>query len=175
MGRIAKAHGIGGEVAVDVRTDDPDRRFASGTSLATDPGDRGPLTIERARWHSGRLLVSFSGVTDRSKAEALRGTLLVADSATSPPADDPDEFWDHHLVGMSAVLLDGTALGTIVEVLHPPGPAVLVINRSDGADAPGRAGSGGELLVPFVRDIVPTVDLAARRMVISPPEGLLEL
>ena len=165
VGRIAKAHGIGGEVAVDVRTDDPEHRFAAGTALATDPTDIGPLTVERVRWHSGRLLVRFSGVIDRTSAEQLRGTLLVADSATSPPAGGSDEFWDHDLVGLVAVLVDGAVLGTVLDVLHPPGPDVLVIGR-DG---------GSEVLVPFVRDIVPAVDLTAGRVVVSPPDGLLEL
>jgi 16S rRNA processing protein RimM len=165
VGRIVKAHGIGGEVAVDVRTDDPDHRFGAGTPLQTDPAERGPLTVERARWHSGRLLVRFSGVTDRSAAEALRGTLLVADSATSAPAGDAEDFWDHDLVGLTAVLADGTTLGTVLEVLHPAGPDVLVIQRA----------GAGEVLVPFVHDIVPTVDLAAGQLVVTPPEGLLEL
>jgi len=87
VGRIAKAHGIGGEVAVEVRTDAPDDRFAPGTSLLTEPGERGPLTVRRTRWHSGRLLVVFDEVADRTAAEALRGTLLVADSTTSPQVD----------------------------------------------------------------------------------------
>ena len=165
VGRIAKAHGIGGEVSVDVRTDDPDHRFAVGATLETDPAERGPLVVDSARWHSGRLLVRFAGVADRTAAEALRGTMLVVDSATSPPPDDDDEFWDHDLIGLDAALVDGAVLGEVTDVLHPPGPDLLVIARPDG----------GELLVPFVASIVPTVDLAARRVVIDPPEGLLDL
>jgi 16S rRNA processing protein RimM len=165
VGRIAKAHGITGEVAVDVRTDDPDYRYAPGSSLATDPQERGPLVIERTRWHSGRLLVRFTGVADRSAAEALRGTLLVADSSTSAASDDGEDFWDHDLVGLAAILEDGSIAGEIMDVLHPPGPAVLVVRRT----------GGGELLVPFVREIVPVVDLSAGRVVLTPPEGLLDL
>ena len=164
VGRVARAHGITGEVAVDVRTDSPDLRFAPGVQVETDPPDRGPLTVRRTRWHSGRLLVVFDGVGDRSAAEALRGTLLVADSSTSPDGD-PDDFWDHELVGLAAVTVDGAALGTVEEVLHPPGPDLLVIRGSDGA----------EVLVPFVHAIVPEVDLAAGRLVVDPPVGLLEL
>ena len=81
VGRIARAHGVSGEVAVQVRTDSPELRFASGVVLDTDPVDRGPLTVTKARAHAGRLLVSFAEVSDRTSAEALRGTLLVADSA----------------------------------------------------------------------------------------------
>ncbi|HET7530644.1 MAG TPA: ribosome maturation factor RimM [Mycobacteriales bacterium] len=164
VGRIAKAHGIGGEVAVDVRTDSPEKRFAAGTRLDTDPPERGPLTVVRTRWHAGRLLVVFDGLADRTAAEALRGTLLVADSSTSPPAG-ADEYWDHDLHDLAVVTVDGTSLGVVAEVLHPPGGDLLAVRRDDGS----------ELLVPFVREIVPTVDLAARRVVVDPPEGLLEL
>jgi 16S rRNA processing protein RimM len=164
VGRIAKAHGIGGEVAVEVRTDSPEDRFAPDTPLETDPPERGPLTIVLTRWHAGRLLVAFAGVADSTAAEALRGTLLVVDSATSPPTGE-DEYWDHDLDGLDVVTVDGEALGVVTEVLHPPGSDVLAVRRGDGS----------ELLVPFVRAIVPTVDLAARRVVVDPPEGLLEL
>jgi 16S rRNA processing protein RimM len=133
--------------------------------VETDPADRGPLTVRRTRWHSGRLLVVFDEVGDRSAAEALRGTLLVADSSTSPDDGDPDDFWDHELVGLAAVTVDGATLGTVEEVLHPPGPDLLVIRGDDGA----------EVLVPFVHAIVPQVDLPAGRLVVDPPEGLLEL
>lgn len=164
VGRIAKAHGIGGEVSVDVRTDLPEQRFAPGARLETDPPERGPLTVVRTRWHSGRLLVAFAEPTDRSAAEALRGTLLVVDSSTSPPAGE-DEYWDHDLEGLEVVTVDGAAIGVVAEVLHPPGADLLAVRRPDGA----------EVLVPFVRAIVPTVDLAARRVVVDPPEGLFEL
>jgi 16S rRNA processing protein RimM len=165
VGRVVRAHGIAGEVAVDVRTDSPEVRFADGAAVDTDPPERGPLTVRRTRWHSGRLLVCFDGVGDRSAAEALRGTLLVADSSTSPRGDDPDEFWDHQLAGLVAVTTEGATLGEIAEVAHPPGADVLVIRTTDGA----------ELLVPFVRAIVPEVDVARGRVVVDPPEGLLEL
>jgi 16S rRNA processing protein RimM len=133
--------------------------------LETDPAERGPLTVEHTRWHSGRLLVRFAGVPDRTAAEALRGTLLVADSSTSVSPADDDEFWDHDLVGLRVTAADGTALGEVTDVLHPPGPPLLTVRRPGGA----------ELLVPFVRDIVPTVDLAGGRIVVALPDGLLEL
>jgi 16S rRNA processing protein RimM len=164
VGRITKAHGITGEVSVDVRTDDPDHRYASGASLDTDPPERGPLTIAATRWHSGRLLIRFVGITDRNAADALRGTLLVADSQTSRDSAE-DDFWDHDLVGLAATGVDGTPLGTVTDVLHPPGPAVLVLDR----------GEAGEALVPFVHEIVPIVDLAAGHLVIDPPEGLFDI
>jgi 16S rRNA processing protein RimM len=165
VGRISKAHGIHGELAVEVRTDDPERRFAPGTIVATDPDDRGPLTVVRARAHAGRLLVSFAEVADRSAAEALRGTLLVADSATSPATEDPDEFWDHDLVGLAVVTVDGVALGDVSEVLHLPGQDALVVHRPEPE---------GEVIVPFVAAIVPDVDVGNGRVVVDPPPGLLD-
>jgi 16S rRNA processing protein RimM len=165
IGRIAKAHGIGGEVSVDVRTDDPDHRFAVGARLETEPADRGPLVVEGTRWHSGRLLVRFAGLADRSAAEALRSTLLVVDSATSAAPDHANEFWDHDLIGLEAVTTVGALIGQITDVVHTPGSDLLVIGRADG----------GEVLVPFVAEIVPSVDLDARRVVVAPPEGLFDL
>jgi 16S rRNA processing protein RimM len=164
VGRIAKAHGVGGEVSVDVRTDNPDDRFAIGAILDTDPEERGPLTVARTRWHAGRLLVSFETVLDRSAAEELRGTMLVVDSATSGATGDPEDFWDHDLIGLAAQTADGRALGLVTDVLHPPGADLLTIDV-DGQD----------VLVPFVAAIVPVVDVAGGRIVVDPPEGLLEL
>ena len=164
IGRIARAHGVGGEVAVEVRTDSPDLRFEPGSVLDTEPADRGPLTVERARWHSGRMLVAFAGIADRTAAEGLRNTLLVVDSASSPPVGE-DEYWDHDLINLAAIGTDGSQIGTVTDVLHPPGGDLLVVRRPDG----------GELLVPFVRAIVPSVDLETRTLVVDPPEGLLDL
>jgi 16S rRNA processing protein RimM len=165
VGRIGRAHGVSGEVAVVVRTDDPDSRFVDGTALRTDPVERGPLTIASSRWHSGRLLITFAGVSDRAGAESLTGTMLVVDIEDLPALSDPEEFYDHDLVGLSAVDTAGTALGTVADVIHGPGSDLLAITRTDG----------GETLVPFVKAIVPTVDVAAGRLVIDPPDGLFEL
>ena len=95
VGRVGRPHGIRGELTVQVHTDDPDLRFAAGSVLVTEPAARGPLTVSSSRWHSGRLLVTFAGYTDRNRAEDLRGTLLVMDSAEIGPASDPAEFHDH--------------------------------------------------------------------------------
>lgn len=163
VGRIGRAHGIRGEVSVEVRTDDPAERFVPGASLATDPRDSGPLTIEAVRAHSGRLLVRFAGIEDRDAAETLRGVTLLVDSADIPPSDDPDEFHDHELIGLAAVTADGAELGEIVDVEHY-GQDLLVLRRSAGEDA----------LVPFVSAIVTAVDVPAGRVVLDPPPGLLD-
>lgn len=166
VGRVGRPHGIRGEVTVEVRTDDPGDRFAPGRMIATDPAESGPLTVEAVRWHSGRLLVRFAGVDDRTAAEAVRGVLLVVDSADLPPSDDPDEFYDHELIGLIAVTVDGAKIGTVIEVRHL-GQDLLVIERAaaDGTEA--------EVLVPFVSALVPDVDVTAGRVVIDPPPGLL--
>src|ERR1700749_1552908 len=98
VGRIARPHGVRGEVSVEVRTDEPDRRFAVGSVLSTDPAEAGPLTVASVRWHTGRLLVGFDGITDRNEAESLRGIWLTLDSAQAGPSADPDEFHDHELI-----------------------------------------------------------------------------
>jgi 16S rRNA processing protein RimM len=165
VGRIGRAHGIRGDVFVAVRTDDPEARFAAGSVLATDPAEVGPLTVAQARDHSGNLVVSFAGYSDRTAAETLRGVRLVIDSDDLPPSDDPDEFHDHELVGLAAELGDGTRLGTVTEVVHGPAGDLLAIERE----------GGGEALVPFIREFVPEVHLGAGRVVVTPPEGLLEL
>jgi 16S rRNA processing protein RimM len=163
VGRIGRPQGVRGEVTVEVRTDDPEERFADGAVLLTDPPDRGPLTVEHARDHSGRLVVLFTGVPDRSAAERLRDTLLLVDVRTLAPLDDPDEFHDWQLVGLAAVLSDGTPVGVVADVLHLPHGDVLALRRDEGEEA----------LVPFVRAIVPEVDVAGGRVVLDPPPGLL--
>lgn len=163
VGRIGRPHGIRGEITIDVRTDEPDARFAPGAEIATDPAEAGPLTVERARWHSGRLLVAFAGVADRTAAEELRGTWLVVAPDDIIDTGDPDDFHDSELVGLSAVTVAGDEVGTVAEVRHF-GQDLLVISRNDG----------GEALVPFVAALVPEVDVAAGRLVIDPPAGLLD-
>lgn len=164
VARVGRAHGIKGEVTVEVRTDEPELRLGPGAVLATDPPEAGPLTVADGRVHSGRLLLRFEGVTDRSAAEALRNTLLVAEVDPDERPDDPEEFYDHQLVDLLVVTADGTELGRIAEVAHPPGQDLLVVAR------PG----GGEALIPFVTEIVPEVDLDRQRIVVDPPPGLLD-
>jgi 16S rRNA processing protein RimM len=167
VGRVGRPHGIRGELTVEVRTDDPDTRFAAGSVLATEPAARGPLTVSSSRWHSGRLLISFTGYHDRTAAEELRGTLLVMDSAELAAPDDPDEFHDYQLIGLGAWTVGGEQVGVVADVLHH-GQDLLVIRPA------GRRADTGEILVPFVAAIVPEVDVAAGRLVIDPPGGLLD-
>jgi 16S rRNA processing protein RimM len=210
VGRITRPHGVHGEVSVEVRTDEPDRRFAVGRVLATDPPAAGPLTVESLRWHSGRLLIQFAGFADRDEADELRGTWLTLDSAEAGPSDDPDEFHDAELIGLAVVTTSGQPVGRVTDVRHfgqdllviTPGPAEAsaapggsagsgLAGSAPAAAGPAPTGPAGrgpalapraagraatdELLVPFVAAIVPEVDVAAGRLVIDPPPGLLEL
>jgi 16S rRNA processing protein RimM len=170
VGRIGRPHGIRGDVVVGVRTDEPELRFAKGSRLDTDPPALGPLVVAATRWHSGELLVRFEGVADRDAAARLRGTWLIVDSSTLGAIDDPDEFRDVDLVGLTVRTVDGTVVGTIEDILHH-GQDVLVIRPAPGSPVSGR----GEILIPFVRDIVPEVDVAAGVVVVNPPPGLLDL
>jgi len=162
---VVRPHGIRGEVAVEVRTDDPGRRFAVGSVLGTDPPEAGPLTVASTRWHSGRLLVTFTGIADRTGAEPLRGVWLTVDADQAGSPEDPDEFHDHQLVGLAVVSVDGTELGTVARIDHAPASDLIVLAKTDG-------GTG---LIPFVTAMVPTVDVPGGRIVVDLPEGLLDL
>jgi 16S rRNA processing protein RimM len=166
VGRIGRPHGVRGELAVEVRTDDPELRLAAGAVLVTEPAAAGPLTVTRSRWHSGKLLMSFDGVSDRDAADQLRGVLLVVDSAELEDIADPDEFRDHQLIGLAVYGPSGDHVGEVTDVLHS-GQDLLIV-----AGAGARAGA--EIMIPFVAPIVPEVDLAGRRIVIDPPAGLLD-
>lgn len=167
VGRIAKAHGVTGELVVDVRTDDPDARFVVGNTLRLRRS-RGvgedAVVVESVRPHGARLLVRLRGVGDRDAADALRGALFLVDSADLPPISDPDEFYDHQLEGLRVRTVDGCEVGTIAEVLHTPGGELLSVRAADG-----------EVLVPFVSAIVTAVSLEGGTVEIDPPEGLLDL
>jgi 16S rRNA processing protein RimM len=164
VGRIGRAHGIKGEVTVEVRTDDPELRLGPGAVLATDPAGVGPLTIESGRVHSGRLLLRFAGVGDRTAAEALRNTLLIAEIDPAETPEDPEEFYDHQLIDLDVVTVDGTELGRITEVAHLPAQDLLIVERPDG----------GEVMIPFVAEIVTGIDLDEQRAIVDPPRGLID-
>ena len=169
VGRVGRPHGIRGEVVIGVRTDEPDLRFAVGATLGfgatpdDDPPGGATLRVAAKRWHSGQLLVAFAGITDRTAAGELTGSWLSVDSSQLPAPSDPDEFRDHELIGLSVRTRAGQAVGVVTDVLHY-GQDLLVVRH------PG----GEEYLVPFVRAIVPEVDVAASLIVIDPPPGLLD-
>lgn len=171
VGRIGKPHGIKGEVSVEPRTDEPDRRFAVGAQLQTqskrpENADRLPvpsiLTVAGSRWHSGRLLVRFEELQDRTAAEEARGTMLAIPLDPDERPDDPDEFYDHQLVGLQVLTTDGREVGVLKEISHGTAQDLLVI-ATDGAD----------VLVPFVAQLVPEVDVQGGRILVEDLPGLL--
>ncbi|MBC9732269.1 ribosome maturation factor RimM [Nocardioides marmotae] len=168
VGRIGKPHGLRGEVTVDVRTDEPERRYAVGARLRAEPprGSASPLrevTVAGSRWHQTTLLVSFEEIPDRTAAEAARGLVLHATVPVDETPADPDEYYDHQLVGLAAYDLDGAELGTVTALVHGGAQDLLTIKTPDGRDT----------LVPFVKALVPEVDLAAGRVVVADRPGLV--
>jgi 16S rRNA processing protein RimM len=167
IGRVGKPHGLRGEVTVELRTDEPERRFAVGTTVRAERPSGGAvpwpaLTVSATRWHQSTLLVRFDEVPDRTAAESARGLLLHATVPADESPDDPEEFYDHQLVGLSAEDLHGGELGEVTAVLHGA-QDLLQIRTPDGRDA----------LVPFVAALVPEVDLAGGRVVVADRPGLV--
>lgn len=153
VGTVVKPHGVQGEVSVWAVTNYPERRFAPGSVLQTD---RGPMEVVAGRPHHHAWLVSFAGVTDRNAAEALRGLVLSAEAM-----DDQGALWVHELVGSEVVDTTGTVLGRVASVEANPASDLLVLERE----------GKGETLVPLVF----VVSRDPGRLVIDPPEGLLDL
>lgn len=161
VGAIGRAHGIRGDVAVDVRTDEPEVRFAVGAVLRAEEGPR-RFTVTAAREHSGRLLVHFAEFADRTVAEAARGTVLVVDVDPDEQPADEDEYYDRQLIGLQVVAADGSLVGPVLSVLHLPLQDSLEVQTADGVR-----------LVPFVTEVVPRVELAEGRLHLADVPGLL--
>ena len=158
VGRIGRAHGIHGEATIEVRTDHPDDRFAVGARVQTET--RGDLVITSHRVHNGILLLGFENFVDRNAIEKLRDTLLYADVDVDAEGKDDDDYHVLQLIGCTAVLESGEEFGTVSDVINLPGQDLLAI------DTPR-----GEVLIPFVHQLVPAVDVKARKMTVIPPEG----
>jgi len=164
VGRIGRAHGVLGEATVEVRTDLPDERFYEGAVLTTDPTHFGPLTVESARGHNGVLLLKFKEIKDRTAIEKLRDVLLMSDVDVEEEFDNDDEFHVQQLLGAQVITVNGERVGTLTDVINLPGQDLLAVQ-----------GQHGEVLIPFVLEIVPGVDIANKIITIDPPEGLLNL
>jgi 16S rRNA processing protein RimM len=172
VGRIGKPHGVRGEVSVELRTDEPDRRFVSGAVVSTrapqggephGPGRPAALTVRSTRWHQSRLLVVFEEVRDRNEAETVRGLLLAVEVDQVESPEDPEEYYDHQLVGLAVVTTGGVPVGEVAEIVHGPAQDLLSVRSEDGR----------EILVPFVAQLVPEVDLGTGRIVVVDTPGLL--
>lgn len=162
VGVIGRPHGVRGEVAVELRTDEPERRFVPGQVLRDEGGTR-PFTVQSVRDHSGRLLVRFAEVINRETAEAVRGTLLIAAVEPEERPLEPEEFYDRQLIGLQVRRPDGVVVGTVNSVLHLPSQDVLEVETANGAR-----------LVPLVTALVPHIDLEAGRLTVADVGGLLD-
>ncbi|WP_426561434.1 ribosome maturation factor RimM [Angustibacter sp. McL0619] len=161
VGRIGRAHGLRGEVTVDVRTDVPEQRFRPGARFATDPAELGPLELAEVREHSGTLLLYFAGVDDRIGAEALRGCLLLV---STDAAEEDDAWYEDELVGLRVRSPQGEDLGEVARLDTGGAQDLLVVRRP----------AGPHVLVPFVRALVPEVDVPGGFVVVDPPGGLFD-
>ena len=162
IGRVVKSHGIKGEVAVDITTDDPDVHFAVGETLTgRQAGKEVELTVKTMRPHQKRLLVSFEEVPDRTAADSLRGMKFFAEPLEHDAEEDG--YYDHGLTGLE-VRMKGARIGEVTGVMDTPNRKILEVDYQ-----------GREVLIPFVMDIVPEVDLEHGYLTITPPEGLLDV
>lgn len=163
VARIGKPHGIRGEVTVQVLTDAPGDRFVPGTQFVVEPAKAGPLTISSARWNKDILLLGFEEISTRNQAEEIRGAKLFIE--TEELDEDEDEGWyEHELVGLEA-RVGSQAVGKVAALNTLPVQDLLVIEGMDGK----------EILVPFVEEIVPEVNVEEGYVLLTPPPGLFEL
>lgn len=164
--RIGRAQGLKGEVNVMSFTDDPEVRFSPNSILQTTSGQE--FVVERSRQFKARWIVKFEGINDRNASEALNGTVLYIDpeedEVVDDDFDDEDGYYFTDLIGLKAILADGTTVGKVTEAIDRPGQSLLEITEPKGAVS----------LVPFVEQIVPDVDLEAGTITLNPPGGLLQ-
>ncbi len=164
VGRIARAHGNRGQVIVDPETDFPGERFRAGAELFVERGgDAQPIVVTSVRFQHDRPVLALAGVDTIDAAEGLAGRELrvPVERLTALP---PGSFYHHDLIGCRVETTAGTAVGIVRRVEGTPAGSRLVVD-----------GPRGEILIPLAADICPTIDVAARRIVVAPPEGLLEL
>jgi 16S rRNA processing protein RimM len=160
VGRIGRAHGVLGEATIEVRTDNPDQRFALGSKLTLNTGRE--LIVKSSRWHNQVLLLTFEGITDRNQIEALKDQLLSASVNTSDLA--PGEYHYQQLIGSTVFLNSGQLLGPVTEVVARPGQDLLAIEYQ-----------GRQVLIPMVKAIITSIDIENKKIVVDPPKGLIDV
>ncbi|MGO1837976.1 MAG: ribosome maturation factor RimM [Candidatus Microbacterium stercoravium] len=167
VGRVLKAHGLKGALKLELYTDDPDGRFVPGASFTLQVPEhsrwhRQTVTVREFRWMNASPVIFFEGIDDRTEAETLVKAILWVDHRDDEAAAEPDAWYDHQLIGLE-VVRDGAVVGTIARVEHLPAQDLLIVKSGER-----------EIMVPFVSAIVPEVDPAAGRVVVTPPAGLFE-
>ncbi|WP_311213397.1 MULTISPECIES: ribosome maturation factor RimM [unclassified Arthrobacter] len=164
VARIGKPHGIRGEVTVQVLTDAPSERFVAGTEFIVEPAAAGPLTIRSARWNKDILLLGFDEIADRNEAEVIRGAKLFIETEELDDEDDDEGWYEHELVGLEA-RVGSQVVGKVAALNTMPVQDLLMVKTDDGK----------EILVPFVEEIVPEVNVEDGYILITPPAGLFEV
>ncbi|MFF2051505.1 ribosome maturation factor RimM [Leifsonia sp. NPDC058194] len=167
IGRLTKAHGLKGALKLELFTDEPEKRFVPGAEFTLQVPTASKwhgktLRLTELRWYNGHAVGFFEGVDDRDEAETLVKAILWVSQDVKELPEEEDAWYDHQLVGLSAVR-DGQPVGTVARVDHLPAQDLLAIKTD-----------AGEVLVPFVKAIVPEVDLAAGTVILTPPTGLFE-
>ena len=167
VGRLVKAHGLKGALKLELYTDDPDGRFVPGASFTLQVPESSPwhsktVTVREFRWMNSHPVVFFEGVDDRTGAESLVKAILWVDEDATASEPEDDAWYDHQLAGLD-VVRDGVVIGTLSRVDHLPAQDLLIVRSGDR-----------DVLVPFVKAIVPEVDIAGGRVVVTPPPGLFE-
>ena len=171
VGRLVKAHGLKGAFKIELYTDDPEGRFVPGKTFTLQVPESSPwhgreLTVREFRWMNSHPVAFFEGVDDRTAAEELVKAILWIDQDTDTASTEDDAWYDHQLVGLD-VVRDGDVIGRVVRVDHFPAQDLLIVR-------PTGRGEDADVLVPFVSAIVPDVDVAGGRVVVTPPAGLFE-
>jgi 16S rRNA processing protein RimM len=164
VARIGKPHGIRGEVTVQVLTDAPGDRFVPGTQFIVEPASTGPLTVFSARWNKDILLLAFEEIETRNEAEGLRGAKLFIETEEIGADDDDEGWYEHELVGLD-VRVAGNVVGKVSGLHTLPVQDLLVVTTDDGK----------EVLIPFVEQIVPEVNVGEKYVLVTPPPGLFEV
>lgn len=167
VGRLTKAHGLKGAIKVELYTDAPERRFVPGAVFALQVPVESPwqgktIELSELKWYNSHPVAFFKDITDRTAAESLIKAILWIDQDLDEPSDEEDAWFDHQLVGLD-VLRDGVRVGTVSQIDHLPAQDLLTISTSSG-----------DVLVPFVKAIVTSVDIEAGTMTVDPPAGLFE-
>ncbi|GAA3595147.1 ribosome maturation factor RimM [Klugiella xanthotipulae] len=167
VGRLTKAHGLKGAIKVELYTDDPERRFSPGAEFLLQVPESSSwhgktLRLIELRWYNSHPVAFFQGVEDRNAAEELIKAILWIEQDLTEGTGEDDAWYDHQLVGLS-VIREGVEVGTVARLEHLPAQDLLIVNTP-----------AGEVMVPFVSAIVPTVDVQAGRVIVTPPRGLFE-
>jgi 16S rRNA processing protein RimM len=168
VGRLVKAHGLKGAFKLELYTDSPEQRFAAGAVLDLQVPETSPwfgkkVEVAELRFYNSMPVLFLKDIVDRSTAETLVRAILLVNADLADLPEEEDAWFDHQLVGLK-VLRDGIEVGQVIRVEHFPAQDLLVVKTA----------TVDEVLVPFVKAIVPVVDMAAGTLVVTPPIGLFE-